>query len=1288
MQKHVITLCLSFLLIAGIAGTICAHPVDADFVFDGLNLDLGAGEYDRTVLVILMGATIEEILKPDIMPLADFGSEVDVSFEFDPGAPEIFELILQDDVQIAVLTEPFPDSVTTEMLQGLGFTGEPYSISISSDDLVVVLTAEERYFLLSGFQRSDWTLHLDVEEISPIIPEPSTLLLVGLGLLGLLGLMRRKKGILLTLFALAGLASLMYAGNIEAQTESLVTIVKEGPGNGIVRVGEDVCDLTCEEMSVPYVDKRAVVLKVEPAEDSYFVRWKKTDGSSSEGALHIQPGDTVIAVFGKKWVPFDSAAPAGPQTPPEIQVPASTMQEVIVDLHIPGMNVALREAEGQAYQQLTISGGGHATDVGKPQIPMMGRFIALPAGADVNVEVLGASFTELPEFTVFPAQEPLPEVEGAPIPPFTVDSDLYRQDAWYPSEVAELEGPVMIRGASVVILRVFPVQFNPAKRSVRVYSNLRVKLAFEGGEDFFIADRLQSPSFRQLFGGLLLNAGIVVPPGAFLLRGGDLLIITHPDFLDAANTLAAWKIQKGIPTVVRTTTQTGSTAAEIQQYIQNAYDHWIQPPAYVIFIGDAEFIPCHYVTTHPYTDIPQGVVGTDLYYATVDGSDYFPDISTGRLVVDTLAQANKRVNDIIAYEKNPPADVDFYTHAAIAAYFQDNDNPNTPNVNERDGYADRRFAHTSENVRDYLVASGYTADRIYATPSAVTPTNWSTSYWPGTGAAIPTELLKPTFPWDGDSTDITNAINDGRFLVTHRDHGATWGWGDPQYTTANVQALTNGAELPVVWSINCQTGWFDNETDAASTNTAATTIHFSEAWERNVNGGAIGVIAATRVSYSGHNDRLIWGWMDAIWPNFESSYSPSGTPFDSPVWEMGPVLNYGKYYYANHYGDSTTRRIEFEMFHWFGDPTMQIWTGAPQTLSVSHPPKLPQGSTSINVTVNQADALISISKSGVLLGKALSTVGANTVAWASALSAGDEITITVTKHNFRPYEGAATVVSCYPTLPDPQLVFTGMEDYTANSQEWTRFLLSVTNRSAFPDALFEPAPHLPPCGLNTNSSRTWVNIYDDQDHYLYGFCALSQADDLDDISFAIPRGSTPPNAVYIELLDRECDITYTSNAVLIDSGALQEDCISFNPGAIAVVNIGGSWKIVEGSMWMLDFADNEDEARKSFDILQHYQMNDQCFVGRPDASLEYYLVNGSAPVGPFPDEDCVDFNPATIEVANIGGRWKIVDGSHLMLDFEDNEDEAWASYNIIQKYGFTQMCFVGRPDASLMYFRQ
>jgi len=119
---------------------------------------------------------------------------------------------------------------------------------------------------------------------------------------------------------------------------------------------------------------------------------------------------------------------------------------------------------------------------------------------------------------------------------------------------------------------------------------------------------------------------------------------------------------------------------------------------------------------------------------------------------------------------------------------------------------------------------------------------------------------------------------------------------------------------------------------------------------------------------------------------------------------------------------------------------------------------------------------------------------------------------------------------CYPNLPAPRLVVEGTVDYVAHGQEWTRYDLGVTNASDFPDALFAAASDLPPCGLNTNSSRTWVDIYDGvSGGRIYGFCALGAAAQLDDIWFAVERGANPPESVYIVLTDRRCNMTYTSN---------------------------------------------------------------------------------------------------------------------------------------------------------------
>jgi hypothetical protein len=149
-----------------------------------------------------------------------------------------------------------------------------------------------------------------------------------------------------------------------------------------------------------------------------------------------------------------------------------------------------------------------------------------------------------------------------------------------------------------------------------------------------------------------------------------------------------------------------------------------------------------------------------------------------------------------------------------------------------------------------------------------------------------------------------------------------------------------------------------------------------------------------------------------------------------------------------------------------------------------------------------------------------------------------------------------------------------------------------------------------------------------------------------------------------------------------------EDCIPFNYQQAKVVNVGGRWKIVVGNMWLKDFGNKKDEAEKALKIIVHYRMNSQCFVGRPNPSLEYYLVNGRAPQGSFPGEDAIAFNPNKIQIKQISGRWKIVEGNHWILDFVDKVAEAKTSLAIIKKYNFNHICFVGRPDPSMVYFKR
>jgi hypothetical protein len=143
---------------------------------------------------------------------------------------------------------------------------------------------------------------------------------------------------------------------------------------------------------------------------------------------------------------------------------------------------------------------------------------------------------------------------------------------------------------------------------------------------------------------------------------------------------------------------------------------------------------------------------------------------------------------------------------------------------------------------------------------------------------------------------------------------------------------------------------------------------------------------------------------------------------------------------------------------------------------------------------------------------------------------------------------------CYPDLPDPELVILDcIENYIgSDGNPYTRYRMNVLNWSEFPDILFETAPDLPPCGLNDSASRTWIEIYDQDDNYIYGFCDLSLASQLNSIWFATPQGTPPPDTVYITLTDRRCDLIYTSNMTSTANAVLTLPEISCPSDTLAI----------------------------------------------------------------------------------------------------------------------------------------
>jgi hypothetical protein len=744
-----------------------------------------------------------------------------------------------------------------------------------------------------------------------------------------------------------------------------------------------------------------IKLQDETIEDfeEYFVGNLWGDWIITEG--DIEPGE-------RDWIYFVEPSPEGSLF--NVIPKSRDTMGLCVDSNFYGMFRTGAFVNHTLYYRLSIPNAGLNSDLGKPNVPKITRFFEVPIGVNINPTIIYQVDDILSGYNVIPGQEYPKDNEEYEIPPFAIDNALYSTNAFYPQNIATVEGgsranPIIIRGVRIIALNLFPVQFNPVTREVKVYSKIEVRLEYDSPAQVEPIDpRLTSEEFEKLRQSFILNYQYRPEFQEMLTStatGGRYLIITHDDFYDEILPLADWKEKKGLTTKIVKTSEidaTGPSANDISNYIQNAYKFWDIPPTYVVLIGDHNHIPAH--------TLSKSYELTDLYHATVDGSDFFADLFIGRISVSNDTDATTIVNKILDYERNPPIIAGYYDNVTISSQFQDRlETDDDGDVRyQQDGYENRGFVYTSETLRNHLISEGYTVDRIYTRDPGSIPIHYSPA--PGdsntydNGDQLPV-ALRPPYTWPGVTNDIIDAFQNGRFLMIHRDHGGSSGWSHPSFTTTNINGLTNGNLLPVVYSTNCLTGNFSRN------------ACFCEAALRKQNGGAVGLIGATTGSSSPHNDWFARGLIDATWTDFDPNYNTGR------IYKLGPIMNFGKAYMASEFD---IHQEHFEIYHIFGCPEMEIWTTNPSDLDITHPSAISQGVTQefvVKVEDNSGNdinlAKVCLRK-GSEIYKVEETNPAGEAYFEVTPSTTGDIEITVTKHDFHPYEGIIAVVSGSATI--------------------------------------------------------------------------------------------------------------------------------------------------------------------------------------------------------------------------------------------------------------------------------
>jgi hypothetical protein len=148
------------------------------------------------------------------------------------------------------------------------------------------------------------------------------------------------------------------------------------------------------------------------------------------------------------------------------------------------------------------------------------------------------------------------------------------------------------------------------------------------------------------------------------------------------------------------------------------------------------------------------------------------------------------------------------------------------------------------------------------------------------------------------------------------------------------------------------------------------------------------------------------------------------------------------------------------------------------------------------------------------------------------------------------------------------------------------------------------------------------------------------------------------------------------------------DCVSFDPSTTKVQQGQGRWVVVDGARLLFSFGLDKIEAENALAVIKHYRMDQSCFVAGPRPLFHYMLAGGSAPIGPFPGEDCRSFNPVMTNVRQTEGGWTVVDSNNDLFQFDADKDGADQALAIIKRYGFTHSCMMARGKVDFLYLRR
>jgi hypothetical protein len=672
-----------------------------------------------------------------------------------------------------------------------------------------------------------------------------------------------------------------------------------------------------------------------------------------------------------------------------VTVLSQTPTETVVSLSLTGVEQhPVSTPQGEAVV-VTFPEGTPLLRAGQPDLSKFATALMIPATGSMTVEIQHTEYQEYTQVVVAPSKGDLKRNVDPATVPYKYD-EIYQQDAFFPGPLADLQKAFIMRDVRGQALWIYPVQYNPATKTLRVYTNitLRVYQTDKAGENEIsaAADRAPSRAFDQMYRNMFVNYD-----EKLLSRSGlqpeKMLVIAKDELIPTLEPLLAWKRQSGVHTTLVPLSEIGaSDAATINNFVKNHYT--AEGITYLLLVGDESAIVSEMRLSGgtPYS--------CDNCFGYMEGDDHFSEVLVGRLHASNEAQLQIMVNRILEYEKNPLVDAaENWCATGMASASNEGQGIGDDNQADYEQGNEWKSKHLADGYEKYWEFYDGTHGGISPTPGDATADQ--------AGNPVNTQLV-----------DVMNTR--GVSIYNYTGHGWEQGLVSGNFNVDAVSQLRNHHRYPILIAVACCAGNFTNGECLGEAWQRAGNPATGEAW-----GGIAGFFSSDYQSWAppmegqdGMNQYLFDADGIALRPN------------------IGAMLAYGNALMIAAYAQGGEVMADF--WNPFADPTTMPRTRLPQVMAVSHAAGAFIGANALSVSSDAEGALVALYWQGQTLAVAVVENGVANLEFAPLDNVG-ELTVTVSQFNYIPYQGTVQVTPAGGAFVVNQTVI--LDDATGNNNQ-------------------------------------------------------------------------------------------------------------------------------------------------------------------------------------------------------------------------------------------------------------